>query len=314
LSYFEFSTLAAMHVFLGAQAEFAVLEVGLGGRLDAVNVFDPDICVITPIDIDHTHWLGEDRESIGREKAGILRAGRPVVISDPTPPQSVVDKAKSLGAQTFRIGEDYGLVSSDGERWSLELANETLGELPRLAMRGGYQRENAATALVALKLSGVELEQLWPRVRDGVGRVVLPGRFEIWEGRPTVVLDVAHNRHAMATLAASVKESFNGRRVRAVVAMLSDKAQEPALQEMAPVVQSWYVGQVDYYRSESAVNLAQRVRSVATEAAVEIFDSVGEAYRHALADADNDDVVLVFGSFYTVGAVMQIEARMPAFS
>jgi dihydrofolate synthase/folylpolyglutamate synthase len=321
LSYFEFSTLAAMHVFLRARVEVAVLEVGLGGRLDAVNVFNPDVCVITPIDIDHTHWLGEDRESIGREKAGILRAGHPVVISDPKPTQSVVDAARSLQAPSYRLGTHYRVVSNSGEAssdsrsvdWSLELAGQLVGTLPALAMRGRYQRENAATALVALKLLGIEIEHRWSRIRDAVGNVVLPGRFEVWNGHPTIVLDVAHNRHAMTALARTLSESFGARTVRAVVAMLADKAQEPALQEVASAIDHWYVGAVDYYRGESADNLALHVRTVAPKAAIAVFDSVAAAYSRALADASGDDVVLVFGSFYTVGEVMSIERRRPVF-
>ncbi len=200
LTYFEFGTLAALWLFARANLDVLVLEVGLGGRLDAVNVVDPDVAVLTSVAIDHVDYLGPTREDIGREKAGIFRAGRPAVCADPAPPASVVAAAQASGAQLLVIGRDYGYVN-EGRQWRFRGPRGERFGLPVPALRGAYQLANAATVLAVLDLLHARLPVSAGAVREGLLAVTLPGRFQVLPGRPVTVLDVAHNPHAARALA-----------------------------------------------------------------------------------------------------------------
>ena len=201
LTYFEFTTLAILRLMSQSRLDVAILEVGLGGRLDATNVIDADCAVITSIDIDHVEFLGPDRESIGREKAGIMRAGRPVVVSDPMPPQSVLDHAQAIGADLWRLGQDF--TSGDKQQWAGPDAGGAMRAWP-IRLRGANQLVNASGALAALEAIRSRLPVTAQAVRTGLAMVELPGRFQIIPGQPTLVLDVAHNPHSVAALTANL--------------------------------------------------------------------------------------------------------------
>ncbi len=200
LSYFEFTTLVFLKQLADAPLDVAILEVGLGGRLDAINIIDADCAVITSIDLDHMELLGNDRESIGREKAGIMRAGKPVVVSDPVPPQSVLQAAADLGADLWRFGHDFNF-SGDKLQWGWAGRGRRYSGLAYPALRGANQLVNAAGVLAALTAVRDLLPVTAQAVRVGLSMVELPGRFQIVPGQPTLVLDVAHNPHSVAALA-----------------------------------------------------------------------------------------------------------------
>mgnify|MGYP003347894458 FL=1 len=203
LTYFEFSTLAILKMLSDAGLDVVILEVGLGGRLDAVNIIDPDCAIITSIDLDHTALLGTDRDSIGLEKAGIMREGRSVVISDPIPPESVVKQAQALGADAWLFGKDFNF-SGDQLQWSWAGRGRRYSGLAYPALRGANQLLNASGVLAALEVMRPQLPVTAQAIRNGLAMVELTGRFQIVPGEPVLVLDVAHNPHSVAALAANL--------------------------------------------------------------------------------------------------------------
>ncbi len=203
LTYFEYGTLAALWIFARAGIDVAILEVGLGGRLDAVNLVDADVAVVTSVDLDHMDYLGPTREDIGREKAGIFRAGRPAVCAEPDPPRALLAHALVLGTPIVQIGRDYGYVAED-RQWQYWGPGGRRYGLPVPALRGAYQLSNAATVLAVIDLLRDRLHVPAGAVRDGLITVDLPGRFQVLPGRPAIVLDVAHNPHAARALAATL--------------------------------------------------------------------------------------------------------------
>src|SRR6185369_16910409 len=205
LTYFEFTTLAIMGLMAASNLDVAILEVGLGGRLDAVNIVDTDCAVITSIDIDHVEYLGPDRESIGREKAGIMRAGKPVIVSDPMPPKSIAEQSAKVGAQLWQFGRDFN-YSGDKQQWSWAGREKRFNGLAYPALRGANQLLNASGVLAAFEALRERLPITAQAVRSGLALVELPGRFQIVPGQPTLVLDVAHNPHAVATLAQNLDQ------------------------------------------------------------------------------------------------------------
>ncbi len=240
LTYFEFGTLAALWLFARAQPDVVVLEVGLGGRLDAVNIVDADVGVLTSVDIDHVDYLGPTREDIGREKAGIFRAGRPAVVADPHPPASVIDAARKVGAPVTQIGRDYGYVD-EGRQWRYWGPRGDRYGLPFPALRGACQLANAATALVVLDLLHARLPVSGGALRAGLHTVTLPGRFQVLPGRPVTVLDVAHNPHAATVLADELGAMGFFPRTLAVCGMLADKDIAGVAAAMVTRVDRWFV-------------------------------------------------------------------------
>ena len=222
LTYFEFTTLAILSCIASSQVDVAILEVGLGGRLDAVNIIDPDVAVITSIDLDHMDFLGPDRESIGHEKAGIMRPSRPVIISDPLPPQSVLTHAASLGADLRRSGVDFQ-VQGDNQQWSWHGRFKRYSGLAYPALRGANQLINAAGVLAALETLHHRLPVTAQAVRNGLALVDLPGRFQMVPGRPALVLDVAHNPHAAAVLFQNLDAMGFYSRTHLVLGAMADK-------------------------------------------------------------------------------------------
>ncbi|ASI67558.1 bifunctional folylpolyglutamate synthase/dihydrofolate synthase [Diaphorobacter nitroreducens] len=310
LTYFEFTTLAILRHMSLSLLDVAILEVGLGGRLDATNIIDADCAVITSVDIDHVEFLGSDRETIGREKAGIMRTGRPVVVSDPMPPQSVIDHAREIGADLWRFGQDFNF-SGDKQQWAWAGRGRRYAGLAYPALRGANQLVNASGALAALEAVRERLPITAQAVRAGLALVELPGRFQIVPGQPTLVLDVAHNPHSVAALTANLDAMGYFPTTHAVFGAMADKDLAPMLAKVGPVIDRWYFTDLPTPRAETAASLQQKwnalqmVAGGRREVATSLHANPEEALRAAVEAADPADRIVVFGSFYTVGGVLQ---------
>jgi len=306
LTYFEFTLLAIVSLFAATPLDLVILEVGLGGRLDAVNAFDGDCAIVTSIDVDHAEYLGPDRESIGREKAGILRAGKPAIVSDPLPPQSVIDAAVRIGADLWLVGRDFR-VAGDRQQWSWSGRAMRLGGLAYPALRGANQLLNAAGALAAFEAMRARLPVSAQAIRSGLATVELPGRFQVVPGTPTIVLDVGHNPHAIAALAANLDQMGFFPRTHAVFGLMRDKDVAAIVDTMAPLVDSWHVTDLPTPRAATAAELAAALRRAdkASHATVATHARPADALAAAMAAADPADRIVVFGSFFTVGGVLE---------
>ena len=310
LTYFEFSTLAILEVMARSNLDVAILEVGLGGRLDAVNIIDADCAVITSIDLDHMALLGNDRESIGYEKAGIMRTGRPVVVSDPMPPQSVLDRAREIDADLWRFGVDFN-VSGDKQQWgwaaSAAKGARRYSGLAYPALRGANQLVNAAGVLAALTALRDRLPVTAQAVRNGLAFVELPGRFQIIPGQPTLVLDVAHNPHAAAALAANLDAMGFFPTTHAVFGAMADKDLAAMLIKLNPLIDRWYFTDLPTDRAASAGDLQSKwaAQNTRTDVISVLFKDPMQALQAAIAAADPADRIVIFGSFFTVGGVLQ---------
>ncbi|HXZ47429.1 MAG TPA: bifunctional tetrahydrofolate synthase/dihydrofolate synthase [Usitatibacter sp.] len=304
LTYFEFGTLAALAMFAEAGVEAMVLEVGLGGRLDAVNVVDADCAIVATVDIDHVDWLGGDRESIGFEKAGIFRGGRPAIFSDPEPPARLVEHARAIGADLQVLGRDFRVEARDGQ-WDFVGRRGAKRALPVPALRGRWQLRNAAGALAALDELAARLPVSLGEVKRGLARVRLAGRLQSLPGRPTVVLDVAHNPHAARALADALGEMGFFERTYAVFAMLGDKDIGGVVDAMRHRVDGWFVAAADAERAAPAERVAQILGERGAGAATRVFASVGAAFAAARREAGPNDRIIVFGSFHTVAEALR---------
>ena len=306
LTYFEFSTLAILDVMARSGLDVAILEVGLGGRLDAVNIIDPDCAVITSVDLDHMEFLGSDRESIGREKAGIMRTGRPVVVSDPMPPQSVLDQAKEIDADVWRFGVDFN-VSGDKQQWGWAGRGRRYSGLAYPALRGANQLVNAAGVLAALTAVRDKLPVTAQSVRNGLAFVELPGRFQIIPGQPTLVLDVAHNPHSVAALVANLDAMGYFPTTHAVFGAMADKDLALMLDKVRPLIDCWYFTDLPTPRAESAERLLAKWQqhNVRKDVTASTYSNPLLALAAAIEAADPTDRIVVFGSFYTVGGILQ---------
>ena len=306
LSYFEFTTLVFLKQLADAPLDVAILEVGLGGRLDAINILDADCAIITSIDLDHMELLGNDRESIGREKAGIMRAGKPVVVSDPVPPQSVLQAAADLGADLWRFGHDFNF-SGDKLQWGWAGRGRRYSGLAYPALRGANQLVNAAGVLAALTAVRDLLPVTAQAVRVGLSMVELPGRFQIVPGQPTLVLDVAHNPHSVAALAENLDAMGFYPCTHAVFGAMADKDLAPMLARFEPLVDKWYFTDLPTSRAATGGDLAARWQAVQKRSDVTsaTFDSPRAALDAAVAASKPTDRIIVFGSFYTVGGVLK---------
>jgi len=309
LTYFEYGTLAALWLFARADLAACILEVGLGGRLDAVNVIDANVAVVTNVDLDHMDYLGPTREDIGREKAGIFRAGRPAVCGDPNPPATLVAHARVVGAPLILIGRDYGFVASE-KQWDYRGPGGARHSLPIPALRGAIQLANAATAMAALDLLRDRLPVSAGALRTGLVAVELAGRFQVLPGRPTTVLDVAHNPHAARVLSAALGTMGFYPRTIAVFGMLADKDLDGVIAATKPRIDRWHVAPLPGPRGADASALGLALARVGVAAAdVRAFDDVVTAYRAARDEADEADRIIVFGSFLTVAAVLAERQR-----
>ncbi len=313
LTYFEHGTLAAWCVFARAPLDLIILEVGLGGRLDAVNAFEPDCAVVTSVALDHQQFLGDTREEIGFEKAGIFRAGKPAVCGDPHPPKSLLDHAAAIGANLWVSGRDFGF-GGDKQQWGFWRyeAAPAQGRLLRRgglaypALRGANQLLNATAALTALELIRDRLPIPMQAVRQGLMLVDLPGRFQVLPGRPAVVLDVAHNPQAVGVLAENLGSMGYFPETWAVVGMLRDKDVQGALALVAGRVDHWRFAGLPGPRGLSAEELATEARAAGLSGDGREFATPAEAYRAVRKEAAPDDRIIVFGSFLTVADVLEV--------
>jgi dihydrofolate synthase/folylpolyglutamate synthase len=304
LTYFEFGTLAALWLFARVQTDALVLEVGLGGRLDAVNIVDADVAVVTTIAIDHTDYLGLTREDIGREKAGIFRTGRVAVCADPDPPTALIEHARAISAVLLRIGVDFGFVAGEMQ-WRYFGPGGARHGLPYPALRGVYQLANAAAALTALDALRAHLPVDMGAVRDALVSIELPGRFQVLPGRPVTVLDVAHNVQAARALADTVAAMGLHPQTLAVFGIMADKDVDAVIAALKPRVDRWLVATLPPPRGATAMLLRQRLEQAGIAPdAIRTFDDAGAAYRAAREIAAEADRIIVFGSFLTVAAAL----------
>ena len=306
LTYFEFTTLAILQLLKDANLDVVILEVGLGGRLDAVNIIDTDCAVITSIDLDHMALLGNDRESIGREKAGIMRTGKPVVVSDPMPPQSVIDHATALSADLWRFGADFNF-SGDKQQWGWAGRGRRYSGLAYPALRGANQLVNAAGVLAALTALRDQLPVTAQAVRNGLSMVELPGRFQIIPGQPTLVLDVAHNPHSVAALSENLDAMGYYPCTHALFGAMADKDVAPMLARIGPLVDKWYFTDLPTPRAAGGETLQAQWMASNTRRDVtsNAYKSPELALQAAIEAANPADRIVVFGSFYTVGGILK---------
>jgi dihydrofolate synthase / folylpolyglutamate synthase len=303
LTYFEFGTLGAMAQFIDAGVDVAILEVGLGGRLDAVNVFDADAAIVTSVDLDHQDYLGDTREQIGYEKAGIYRAGRPAVCADPAPPASLINHAHDIGADLRCVGQDFA-ARREANGWTFRGRQCDWRDLPLPAMAGSYQMRNAAAALAVLENLHIRLPVDEAAIRQGFHAARVLGRFQRIAQAPDVILDVAHNPEAARALAATLREQPVAGRTLAVVGMLADKDAAGVFAALRGVIDAWWTCTPDSPRAQDAATLATVLRAHGGTEPVSIQPDVNIALAEARSAAREDDRILVFGSFYTVAAVL----------
>lgn len=309
LTYFEFGTLGAWHAFCAAQLDVIILEVGLGGRLDAVNIFDPDCAIVTSVDLDHQQFLGDTREAIGFEKAHIFRPGKPAVVGDPLPPHTLVDHARAIGAELLISGQDFGF-SGDRQQWAYR-GRVTRGGLAYPALRGANQLLNAAAVITALDCLRDRLPVSMADIRHGLMTVELPGRFQVLPGRPTVVLDVAHNAQAAAVLNENLSNMGYHPESYAVFGMLADKDVDAVIEKLAGRFDHWLCVDLPGPRGLRGQDLAARVSALTACKDVKVLETPRAALDAARACATVDDRIAVFGSFLTVAGVMASEGAEP---
>ena len=307
LTYFEFGTLAALWLFARHAPEALVLEVGLGGRLDAVNVVNADVAVVTSIDLDHRDWLGDTRESVGREKAGVFRSGRAAVCGDADPPRSLVDEAARVGARLLVNGRDFAAIP-EGTQWRYRGPGGDRYGLPHPALRGRYQLDNAACAITALDALRDRVPVSANAVREGLVAVELAGRFQVLPGRPTRVVDVAHNPHAARALAGALRSMGYHATTHAVFAMLADKDVDGVVAAMRDVVDRWTVAPLPGPRGATADALAAALARGGVPAdRIAVAPDVARAWQAVRGAAGEADRIVAFGSFLTVAAALAAE-------
>ena len=308
LTYFEFTTLAILRLLMQAQLDAVVLEIGLGGRLDAVNIVDADVSIVTSVDLDHMDYLGPTREHIGFEKAHIYRPGRPAICSDPQPPASLLQVAAQIGADLLLFGRDFNYAGLDYgkglQQWAYGGRQQRRASLPYPALRGANQLLNASGALAALETLADRLPISQQAVRTGLLTVEIAGRFQVLPGQPTVVLDVAHNPHAAAVLAQNLDSQGFFPQTHAVFGMLADKDAVGVIRRVRDRIDRWHVGPTPGLRGMSAEQLAGLLRAEGVTSVAE-YASLDEAYRAAHGAVQADARIIVFGSFSTVAEVMR---------
>ena len=304
LTYFEFGTLAAQLIFSGRMVELAILEVGLGGRLDAVNVFEPACSVVVSVDIDHIEYLGGDRESIGREKAGIFRSGVAAVCADESPPASLVAHAQAVGADLHLIGRDFGHARADSG-WNFWSSAGKKTGLPLPALNGARQLDNAAAAFECVRILQPLLPVDMGALRNGLIHARCPGRFQVLPGKPEVILDVAHNAAAARTLSENLRQMPCTGRTLAVFAVMRDKQIHEIASALAGQVDRWFVCDLPVARAAPAASVRDVLLQQAASMQVDVFDNVATGFAAAREAARENDRILLFGSFYTVSQALK---------
>lgn len=312
LSYFEFTTLAAMQLFADAKLDAVIFEVGLGGRLDAVNVLDADVAIVTSVDIDHTEYLGDTREKIGFEKAGIFRAGKIAICGDPMPPASLIEHAEKIGADLWLFNRDFN-YSGDKLQWNFSGRGGRRNSLAYPSLRGANQLLNASGVLAALDALRMRLPVGAQEVRTGLALVDLPGRFQVLPGQPTVILDVAHNPHAAATLAQNLDNMGFHPYTYAVFGSMQDKDIAGVIAHLKDRVDHWCVTDLPLPRAATAAEIREKLIAAYGQSApvgdaersIQTFATPAEAFANAMSRAGENDRITVFGSFLTVAGVME---------
>jgi dihydrofolate synthase / folylpolyglutamate synthase len=311
LTYFEFTTLAIMRLFASRELDAVILEVGLGGRLDAVNIIDTDCAIVTSIDIDHTEYLGDTREKIGFEKAGIFRPNTPAICGDPSPPQSLIDHAAAIGADLWLVGRDFRYevqAGNERQQWSYIGRTQRRAALAYPALRGANQLINTSAALAALEALRERIPVSAQDIRLGLANVELPGRFQVVPGKPQVILDVAHNPHAAAVLAQNLGNMGFFPYTYAVFGAMADKDIEGVIAHLKGEIDHWNVTGLPTPRAASAAMLAGALRDAGVnqgpDSSVTEFDTPADAFQDAVKRSSENDRILVFGSFHTVAGVM----------
>ncbi|MFY9327626.1 MAG: bifunctional tetrahydrofolate synthase/dihydrofolate synthase [Georgfuchsia sp.] len=305
LTYFEFGTLAAWQIFARARLDVIILEVGLGGRLDAVNVYETDCAVVATVDLDHMDYLGSDREQIGLEKAGIFRNGKPAICSDSNPPASLLAHADTIGADLKLIGCDYGFVPQE-QQWQFWSWLGKRSGLEHPALKGGIQFNNASAALATLDSLHEVLPVAILDVQHGLLGVELPGRFQVISGKPTLVLDVAHNPQAASELAKNLNNMKSHPETWAVFGMMADKDISGVIRAIKPYVTHWLVCTLSGSRAANAAQVAEQLRRDGVTVPIREYLSAAEAFAYARGAAGENDRILIFGSFLTVADVMRV--------
>jgi dihydrofolate synthase / folylpolyglutamate synthase len=303
LTVFEFGTLAALAIFGDEPLDLAILEVGMGGRLDAVNIVDADIAVIATLDIDHVEWLGNTREAIAREKAGIMRSGRPAICSDPNVPPSLIEVARTIGAPLELLGQSFHFVDNN-ESWTWWSGDLLLERLPKPNLAGGYQLRNAAGVLKAVERLGAKYPVTPEMIATALTTTTLPGRFQRVQGPVEFILDVAHNAQAVEYFVATLLTLPAAPRTHVILGMLRTKDRASAMLSLSQVVDCWHLATVSARQGATGDELYQTWQQLERRGSAQTYDSIAQAYRGALAAANPGERVLVVGSFVTVGEVL----------
>ena len=303
LTYFEFGTLAALDLFQRAAPDIVLLEVGLGGRLDAVNILDADVALVVTIDLDHEKWLGYTREAIGREKAGIFRCGRPAICSDPDAPASIAACARETGAQLYQAGRDFSCATA-ADGWTWNGPDRLVEGLPRPGLNNDRQVQNAAGVLMALDLLAAEFPVSVDVIKAGLRDFRLAGRFQIVPGETPYILDVAHNRQAVSALVENLRKIPGVGATHIVIGMLRDKNHDAVFAELAEIVDHWYLAELQEDRAAPLTELTGALSSHVDAARIRAFGTVCDALAEAERCARVGDRIIVTGSFVTVGAAI----------
>ena len=301
LSYFEFGTLAALQIFSGSHLDILLLEIGLGGRLDAVNIMDADVALITAIDVDHVDWLGGDRETIGREKAGIMRQGHVAVVSDPSPPESISEYADEIGAHYVQAGRDYQYLRH-AEGWEWALGEAHYSELPAPALQGEFQYQNAAGVLAVVEVLQPDMPVSVQDIKEGLSTAQCPGRMMRLSQSPEVIIDVAHNPQSVGSLAQYLSQHPVKGRTVAVLGVMADKDVGQMLEVLGPLISSWYLVKPDVARAMSLESLAEALSEAGLQG--RICGEVMQGVEAARQEVGKEDRIIVFGSFFTVAEAM----------
>lgn len=319
LTYFEVGTLAAMWHFMQANIDIAIMEIGLGGRLDAVNAFEPSSAIVTSVALDHQDYLGDTRELIGFEKAGVYRNSVPAICGDINPPASLIAHAEQIQADFKRIHQDFGYLTV-GNCWQFLQNGSVVYTLPKPTLQGSYQLANASCAIAAVESLQSKLPVLLDAMASAMQQVSLAGRFQViatnQSNAPRVILDVAHNPHAAKALSENLKAckvQYTQTNVEicpaktfAVFAMLADKDMQGVVSELQNEIDVWYVASIDHARGAQASDLTEVIVGVNPAAEIKMFDNANNAYQQACIDMRENDKMIVFGSFFTVSSVLQV--------
>ena len=312
LTYFEFGTLAALDLFVRAAPEVAILEVGLGGRLDAVNILDPDVSLVTTIGLDHTDWLGDSLDQIAAEKAGIFRPGRPAVVGHRAPSPALIAKADALGCDLLVLGRDFDWARGPAGWWSWSGPGPSKTRLPAPALRGDFQLDNAATSLMACACLQGRLPVTTGQLDLGLRQARLDGRFQVLSGPVTWILDVAHNEQAALALAQNLRSFGCSGRLHAVLGILKGRDPKAIAEPLAEHVHAWYLGQCADPRSLPVSDLRTGMAGIGMSLDLHCCGSITEALQRAEGDARPGDCVLAFGSFTTVEAALRWRHSRPS--